>query len=99
MAKRKYSIAKTKKVQPMPLKLNFIMLPETQTAYIDIFREVSKLSRKFIRQGQIAAIGNVRITMPPAASAAIGSALYVSAMQNTWSVSNSWEKSFHMWRS
>ena len=97
MAKRKYSIAKTKKVQPMSLKLNFIMLPETQTAYIDIFREVSKLSRKFIRQGQIAAIGNVRITMPPAASAAIGSALYVSAMQNTWSVSNSWEKSFHMW--
>ena len=66
------------------------------TGYIDIFREASKLSRKFLRQGQLAAIGNIRITMPPASSA-VGSAVYISAMQNTWVTSNAWEKSFRMW--
>jgi len=96
MAKRKYPMAKTK-IQPMPLKINFLMTPDTQTAYIDIFREVSRLSRKFIRQGHIAAIGNIRVTMPPATTPSVGSALYISAMQNTWSVSNAWEKSFAMW--
>ena len=95
MAKRKSMISK--KVQPMPLKLNFKMLSGTQTAYIDLFREVSKVSRKFIRQGQIAAIGNIRVTMPPAADPTVGSGFYISAMQNTWGVSNAWEKSFAMW--
>jgi len=94
---RRYKMTKPKKIQPMPLKLNFKMDSGKTTAYIDIFREVSKLSRKFIRQGHVAAIGNIRISMPPASDPTIGSALYVSAMQNTWTVSNAWEKSFRMW--
>ena len=72
------------------------MQPGTSTGYIDLFRDASTLARKFLRQGHMAAIGNIRITMPPA-STDIGSAVYVSAMQNTWITSNAWEKSFRMW--
>ena len=96
MARRNYKVTKPKKIQPVPLKLNYIMQPGTNTGYIDLFRDASTLARKFLRQGQMAAIGNIRITMPPA-STPVGSAVYVSAMQNTWITSNAWEKSFRMW--
>jgi len=90
-------MTKAKKIQPVPLKLNYMMLPGTKTGYIDLFKDASRLARKFLRQGQIAAIGNVRITMPPA-STSVGSAVYVNAMQNTWMTSNAWEKAFRMWQ-
>ena len=96
MARRNYKVAKPKKIQPVPLKLNYIMQPGTNTGYIDLFRDASTLARKFLRQGQMAAIGNIRVTMPPA-STPVGSAVYISAMQNTWITSNAWEKSFRMW--
>lgn len=97
MAKRKYSMTKQKKIQPMPLKLNYRMGADAQIGYIDIARDVSRLARKFIRQGQLFAVGNVRITMPSASTTA-GNAVYISAMQNTWTVSNAWHKAFALWR-
>ncbi|AXH77236.1 MAG: hypothetical protein [Cressdnaviricota sp.] len=98
MAKRKYSMTKAKKIQPVPLKLNYVMSAEQGTGYIDLARDVSRLARKFIRQGHLFAIGNIRVTMPAASTPTAGNAVYVSAAQNTWVVSNAWEKSFRHWQ-
>ena len=98
MAKRKYSMTKAKKIQPVPLKLNYVMDSTAGTAYIDLAKDVSMLARKFIRQGKLFAIGNIRVTMPAASTATVGNAVYVSAMQNTWTVSNAWHKAFSLWR-
>lgn len=96
MAKRKY-LPKSKKVQPVPLKLNYTIESGTNTSYIDLAKDVSVLARKFIRQGKLFAVANVRVTMP-AASSTVGNSVYLSGMQNTWTVSNAWHKAFAMWR-
>lgn len=96
MAKRKY-LPKSTKIQPVPLKLNYIMSAEQGVGYIDLARDCSRLARKFIRQGHLFAIGNVRVTMPAASTPTAGNSVYVSAAQNTWAVSNAWEKGFRLW--
>ena len=98
MAKRKYSMTKTKKIQPVPLKLNYIVSADQATAYIDLMKDASMLARKFMRQGKLVAIGNVRITMPSASTPTAGNAVYVSTMQNNWCTSNAWHKAFAMWQ-
>ena len=98
MAKRTYTVKKqTRKIQPVPLKLNYIMPAAQTVGYIDLAKDVSMFARKFIRQGHMFGIANVRVTMAPAAVAATGSAVYVSTMQQNWCVSNAWHKSFAMW--
>ena len=96
MAKRKY-LPKSKKVQPVPLKLNYVMSAEQGMGFIDLARDVSRLARKFIRQGKMFAIANVRITMPAASTPTAGNSVYVSTMQNSWAISNAWHKTFAMW--
>ena len=99
MAKRKYSMTKkAPKIQPVPLKLNYVMSAEQGTGFIDLAKDASRLARKFIRQGKLFAIGNIRVTMPAASTPTAGNAVYVSTIQNSWSASNAWEKSFRLWK-
>lgn len=95
---KKYSVKKqATKIQPVPLKLNYSIDPSQQVSYIDLAKDVSRVARKFIRQGHMFGISNIRVTMPGAALAATGNAVYVSTMQNTWQTSNSWHKGFATW--
>lgn len=99
MAKRKYSMTnRSAKIQPVPLKINYSMSAEAGTAYIDLMKDVSRLSRKFFRQGKLVAIANIRVTMPAASTPTAGNAVYISTIQNTWAASNAWMKSFAMWQ-
>jgi len=91
-------MTKAPKIQPVPLKLNYVMSAEQGSGYIDLMRDCSRLARKFFRQGHLVAIANVRVTMPAASTPTAGNSVYVSAMQNTWVVSNAWEKSFRHWQ-
>ena len=93
MARRK---SRTK-IQPVPLKLNFLIPAGTNTNFIDISQCVSLLSRKFLRQGLNWAIAGGRILMPNAASGQAGNAVYVSTLQHSWCVSNSWHKTQLTW--
>jgi len=90
-------MTKAPKIQPVPLKLNYVMSAEQGTGYIDLMRDVSRLARKFFRQGHLVAIANVRVTMPAASTASAGNSVYVSTIQNTWITSNAWEKGFRAW--
>lgn len=91
-------MTKAPKIQPVPLKLNYVMSAEQGSGYIDLMRDCSRLARKFFRQGHLVAIANIRVTMPAASTPTAGNSVYVSAMQNTWVVSNAWEKSFRHWQ-
>ena len=93
MARRK---SRTK-IQPVPLKLNFLIPAGTNTNFIDISQCVSVLSRKFLRQGLNGAIAGGRILMPNASTGQAGNAVYLSTLQHSWSVSNSWHKTQALW--
>jgi len=90
-------MAKARKVQPAPLKINYTIPAGTNTSYVDLARDISRLSRRFVRQGKLFAIGNIRVTTGTA-SAVAGTGVYISAMQNTWVTSNAWHKSFALWQ-
>lgn len=95
MARRKSS----KKIQPVPLKLVFRIPPAAlgSTDYIDISQCVSAVSRKFFRQGLNWAVAGGRVLMPPASTSSAGNSVYLSTLQHSWTVSNSWHKSFAVW--
>lgn len=84
------------KFQPVPLKLQFVIPNGTNTNYIDISQCISKVTRKFLRQGLVWALAGGRIIMPPSAFPT-GNAVYLSTLQHSWMVSNSWEKTFRAW--
>jgi len=88
---------RSKKVQPAPYKLNYTIPAGSNTSYVDLARDISCLSRRFVRQGKLFAISNIRVTTASASSVA-GTSVYISTMQNTWSVANSWMKSFSLWQ-
>lgn len=92
MARRKSS----RKLEPVPMKINFQIPANLTHAYIDISECVSKLSRKFFRQGLNWAVAGGRIILPSASGSA-GNAVYLSTLPHTWVVSNAWEKSFRVW--
>ncbi len=74
-------------------------MPAAQgSGYIDLMKDASRLARKFMRQGKLVAIGNVRVTMPSASTPTAGNSVYVSTMQNNWCTSNAWHKAFAMWQ-
>jgi len=89
-------MTKARKVQPAPLKINYTIPAGTNTNYVDLARDISRLSRRFVRQGKLFAIGNIRVTTGTASTSA-GTGVYISAMQNTWITSSGWHKAFAMW--
>jgi len=100
MARRSYK-NKTRSLQPAVMKLHFaVPVPEggNSTSYIDLSQCVSRLNRRFYRQGLNWAISNVKVTQQPAIIAGNGSTAYVSSLPHTWTVANSWLKAFNAWR-
>lgn len=93
MAKR----SKTKRLEPVPTKMTFVISSGTNTNYIDLSQCASLLSRKFLRQGLNWAIGGVRVTLPAAASGQAGNAVYISTLPHTWTISNGWRKAQANW--
>ena len=97
MAKRS-SYRKARTLQPAVMRINYaIPAGESSTSYISLSHDLSKLNRRFYRQGLNWAVANVKITSRPAASSAIGSQCYVSTIPHTWAVANSWMKSYSLW--
>ncbi|AXH76535.1 MAG: hypothetical protein [Cressdnaviricota sp.] len=97
MAKRKYN-QKARALQPAVMKLHFVANENLQSAYVDISECVSRLNRRFYRQGLNWAVANVKLTTLPALSTAAGSTSYVNTIPHTWSVANAWMKAFHAWK-
>jgi len=98
MARRK---TKTRSLQPAVMKLHFaVPVPEggTSTSYIDISQCVSRLNRRFYRQGLNWAIGNVKVTQQPGSTLPGGGTAYVSTIPHSWTVANSWVKAYHAWK-
>ncbi|AXH73854.1 MAG: putative capsid protein [Circoviridae sp.] len=96
MAKRKYN-QKARALQPAVMKLHFAADVNTSN-FISISNAVSRLNRRFYRQGLNWAVANVRVTVQPAASTAIGSSCYINSIPHTWTVANAWVKAFHAWK-
>lgn len=102
MAKRKYN-QKARALQPAVMKLHYaLQTPEgavsSSTHYLSITRDISRLNRRFYRQGLNVAIANIKVTTLPAAAGVQGSQCYVNSIPHTWSVANSWMKSFTLWK-
>jgi len=95
MARRK---SKARTLQPAVMKMNFVVPQGTQTSYISISHSVSRLNRRFYRQGLNWAVANVTVTQLPAAATGSGSTAYVNTIPHTWSVANAWMKSFSLWK-
>ena len=89
--------SKTKKLEPVPTKMTFSIPAGTNTSFVDISQCASITSRKFLRQGLNWAIGGVRVTMPAASTGQAGNAIYISTLQHSWTVSNSWKKAQAHW--
>jgi len=95
MAKRK---SKARALQPAVMKLNFAIPHGIQTSYCSISHCVSRLNRRFYRQGLNWAIANVKITQLPASAVGSGATCYVNSLPHTWSTANSWMKSYSLWK-
>jgi len=96
MARSSYK-NKTRSLAPAVMKLNFLFAPNT-TGYIFISDAVSRLNRRFYRQGLNWAVGNVRVLSASAASTSVGSLCFVNSIPHTWPVANAWVKAFHAWK-
>jgi len=98
MARRK---SKTQRLQPAPMKLYFgvdVAEGGSSTSYISIAHALSRLNRRFYRQGYNYAVANVKITQYPSNPAASGSTSYVNTLPHTWPTANSWMKSYSLWK-
>jgi len=94
MARRK----KSKTLAPAVMKLNFSVPQGTQTSYVSISHAVSRLNRRFYRQGLNWAVANVKVTQLPAAAVGSGSTCYVNSLPHTWTTANAWVKAYHSWK-
>lgn len=95
MARRKQT--KARALQPAPMKIYFI-LGSNLNGYVSISHSVSRMNRRFYRQGLNWAVKNVRVTTLPATNAALGSVAYVNSIPHTWASANSWMKSYSLWK-
>ncbi len=64
--------------------------------YIDVFRDLSALNRKLIRQGRVAYITDVGYTVTGASSGASGF-LTIETLPNDWVTNNAWKKGQAHW--
>ena len=92
---------KTRSLQPAVMKLHFaVAVPEggSSTNYISISHCVSRLNRRFYRQGLNWAVANVKVVQQPGITAATGSSAYVNTIPHTWAVANAWMKTYALWK-
>ncbi len=66
------------------------------TQYIDIFRDLSALNRKLVRQGRVAFITDIEYSIHSAADGDSG-ILNLMALPNDWVTNNSWKKAQAHW--
>ena len=64
--------------------------------YIDVFRDLSAMNRKLIRQGRLAYITDITYTVH-SGSTGNGGALNIVALPNSWVCNNSWKKAQAHW--
>jgi len=64
--------------------------------YIDIFRDLSALNRKLIRQGRIAYVTDMEYTIH-SGTTGNGGNLIVNALPNDWVTNNAWKKAQAHW--
>lgn len=95
MARRK---SKARTLQPAVMKLNFRVPANSLRQYIDISECLSRVNRRFYRQGMNWAVANVRMSVLPAAAGA-PTVAYVNSLPHTWSTANSWVKAYNAWKS
>ena len=103
MAKRSFN-KKARALAPAVMKLNFA-IPRNSSSihFISISHSVSRLNRRFYRQGLNWAVGNVKVVLLPTQVAApgvttVGAECYISTIPHTWTVANAWMKSFSLWK-
>lgn len=104
MAKRSFN-KKARALAPAVMKLHYA-IPRaggTSSNYISISNSVSRLNRRFYRQGLNWAVANMKVVLLPKATpgpgvTSVGTEFYASTMPHTWSVANAWMKSFSLWK-
>ena len=98
MAKRKYS-GKRNKMQPSAQTMWFSIptsvggIGSGGTTYIDLSQCASLINRRFYRQGINWAVGGFKLLSGGGGTGPV----FISKLPNTWSMSNSWEKSMRVW--
>ena len=96
MAKRSYS-KKGSKIEPSMLTLSFAgptVAPGAGVyAHVDLSQVASLVNRRFYRQGINWAVAGFKIFTQTGYEGTVA----VSKLPNTWTISNSWEKSFRAW--
>ena len=97
MAKRKYN-QKARALQPAVMKLHFRVAANLGQQYVDISQSVSRVNRRFYRQGLNWAVANVKLTLLPAAAPTAPTVAYVNSLPHTWVTANAWVKCFHAWK-
>jgi hypothetical protein len=97
MAKNTFN-KKARSLQPAVMKLNFVLPLNASNYVVDLSECVSRLNRRFMRQGLNWAVGNVKLTTLPASVEATGATSYVNTIPHTWSVANAWMKAFSAWK-
>jgi len=97
MAKRTFN-RKARALQPAVMKLHFEINANQLNAVVDLSECVSRLNRRFYRQGLNWAVANVRLTTQPATSLLQGATSYVNTIPHTWPVASGWVKAFHAWK-
>ncbi len=65
--------------------------------YIDIFRDLSALNRKLIRQGRVAYLTDISYTIITG-TAGNGGFMAMAALPNDWVTNNAWKKAQSTWR-
>jgi len=93
MAKRNYS--KHTKIEPAMQTLYFAYNAPAgnSTSYIDLSQVASLVNRRFYRQGINWAVSGFKFLTTSNFAGAIG----IHKLPNTWTMSNSWEKSMRTW--
>ena len=95
MAKRKYS-GKRNKIEPsaQTFAFAFTLDPTSSvTHYIDLSQVASIVNRRFYRQGINWAVAGIKMFNVGGTTGDVT----LSKLPNTWTMSNSWEKSFRAW--
>ena len=67
------------------------------TQYIDIFRDLSAMNRKLIRQGRIAYVTDIEYSIVGASDGDIG-IMNIQCLPNDWVTNNAWKKAQAVWR-
>jgi len=97
MAKRKYSMAKQKKMDPAVMTISFnlpsVSASQTGISYLDLSQMASLVNRRFYRQGINWAVSGFKVYSAPATSGQLN----IKKIPNTWVAFQAYKKAFDAW--